>query len=615
MSRIRPSWYWMIPLLLLSFWLGARMLASDLFWNDEIWSLLQIGLPGDPLGTLEIWNALRTESLSPELPSYSMVLAGWVGLVGHSEAAARALSLLLGLLSAACTYRLGRDVAGGAGGLYAAALLAGSAVFVHYTHELRSYAVYILSACLLPWAYWLLLRRPGWRSAGLLVLATTFAAYTHILALITPAALSLYHLLFVRKNRAWLAAPAAMLAAAVLFLPWLVYLPSILAFSRESLKLDLALNAPELVGTLFVAFSSGNLMLLALLGLAALTGRDRPTLFGWTWLLGGLAVVLAVNAITPSFIHIRYLAALWPALALLGALGLLRLAERGIPAGWLVGVWLLVGGAAALTPDFFNSLPNSEPTTPRAGFVQALDLLGAYAGPDDVTVLHLSRPGDEYLQDVVLEYYLRDTPGTYFQMESASTNYFMLERDYRAAVDARVGNAPRVWALIVPDVPFSRRRSVVFDQLLQRAYAPCTQAGSPLLLARDDLHLLLYTRQPGTEPAALFHDGDIGVHNLLPLRPHGELLAAAAGWSVGPDVDVGLYSAALHIYDAGGALARQDDYGLPGEGFSCRYSALSLEGLSPGPYTAALLVYNWQTGERLAAADGQQIVELGSFTR
>jgi len=123
------AWFWLVPLLLLTTWLGARWLNADAIWHDEYWSLFNAGgAQYGPLTPAQIWERISLYD-APQAPGYYLLLGGWGSLVGWSAFADRALSLLFGVLAVAWAYRLGRDLVSARVGLYAGAVLGTSAFF------------------------------------------------------------------------------------------------------------------------------------------------------------------------------------------------------------------------------------------------------------------------------------------------------------------------------------------------------------------------------------------------------------------------------------------------------------------------------------------------------
>jgi hypothetical protein len=95
-----------------------------------------------------------------------------------------------------------------------------------------------------------------------------------------------------------------------------------------------------------------------------------------------------------------------------------------------------------------------------------------------------------------------------------------------------------------------------------------------------------------------------------------EVLPVLVGWSVAEDVSPYTYSVALHIEDGDQNLVAQADYGLPQQAFSCQETQLALDNLPPGEYAVYVIVYAWESGQRLegeAAEERGERLRLGTF--
>jgi hypothetical protein len=88
------------------------------------------------------------------------------------------------------------------------------------------------------------------------------------------------------------------------------------------------------------------------------------------------------------------------------------------------------------------------------------------------------------------------------------------------------------------------------------------------------------------------------------------------GWHRIPDLPPDTYSVGVHITNEAGELVKQVDYGLSNDAFSCRWSQINLDDLPPGAYSVQTIVYDWRSGERMPADDGQsdERVTIGHFT-
>jgi len=73
------------------------------------------------------------------------------------------------------------------------------------------------------------------------------------------------------------------------------------------------------------------------------------------------------------------------------------------------------------------------------------------------------------------------------------------------------------------------------------------------------------------------------------------------GYQRDPALAPDTYSIGIHLENANGELVQQVDYGLSNEPFSCRWSQLPLDNLAAGEYTVWMMVYQWQTFERMSA--------------
>lgn len=599
--RRRIPWG-ILPLLWLAFALGAHGLNADVLWFDEAKTVLYTGGgPFGPLSLAQVWDNLAT--VDPwQSPAYFLALNLWASLAGWSDFAARALSLLTGIVALAGLARLARDLFGQRTSFYATLVLASAPLYLHYLHEMRPYAQYALFTTLAVWAYWRWALAPAPRAwhGVLLWVGLAGLAWTHVLSLLTAFGLGAYHLLFVRKDRRWVQTVAIMAASAVSFLPWLGYILRVVGLAEA----DTARQAVALIGwpvleQTLMAFSGGGAGLgLALLGLAGLARRPHARLI-WTWLIVALASALTLSIIVPAFIHVRYVMSAWPALALLAGLGLATLAHERRALAWvLAGVWLATGLYAARDTRWFEQLANSRQNFARAGWLALVDEVAAHSRPGDGLILHSAPPEEEWSTD--------DTHNTYFHQVAAEVAhmerirpivYEASEAEYMALVEAVVAEMPLVWTAIVPEVPFTRRRDSFFRQLGQ------THDACGVVYDEGDMWLALYARRAEREPVAVF-DERISLTPLWPVP--GETSAGQLdillGWNM-HDVPSDTYSIGLHLIDPSQSLVAQADFGLPGGATACTRAVLNVADLPPGEYELHALIYDWRTGERLPAQD------------
>ena len=488
----RTSWWWLIPLLLLAAWLGARGLDADVIWVDEYHSLEDAGISYfGPLGPAGIWEKVGTRN-PWHAPGYFLALNAWSRAVGPEPPALRALSLFLGLLTIAWTYRLGRDLVGSRVGLYAAVVLGTSAFYVHFLHEMRVYTLFTLLSVFTTWCYFRIIhaaRPPWWVWLGF-GLGCAALPYTHYFATLPVVGLALYHLVFVQKDRRWWLVVGMMVLAALAFVPWLAVFLTV--FQETQVLENLApraLTAGDALVALTYYFSNGSYVLfLALAGLALLarSKRARALVFLAVTLL---LLLLLTNQIL-KIMHggrIRYLIALWPLCSLVVALGLLRLRQwRPLLAAGVLAVWVAFGLWNTVVTDISAGLDGGRYIFPMH---LAAREIKAHFQPGDVVVNYLPDEGLEAIQyERIASFYYIPMELAYLVEQSTATN--------RATWPARMAEhiallAPRdrIWIASMPDGQPSTLSD--FQAALLETHTLCEESYN-----RDGLTLDLFVTLP-----------------------------------------------------------------------------------------------------------------------
>lgn len=612
-----PLLFLVVLLLLLAAWLGARSLNADAIWYDEYWSIYDAGgAHYGPLSPAQIWE--RVGGRNPwHAPGYFFLLGAWGSFTGWTAFAARSLSLLVGLLTIAWTYRLGKAIASPLVGISAATLLGASALYASYLHELRAYTLYTLFTVVTLWAYWQVVfgkhkdATLGYQIA--LVLGALGLVYTHYFAALTAVAIAVYHLLFVRKDRGWWQVVMVMGASGILFLPWLsVMLQAIGLASADLGRQWRALDTSEILTTLLYAFGNGFVPLTLILCGAALFARTRAAGFAWFTALAVLVMGLVINLFLPVIAHIRYLIALWPVLSVVAAFGVERLARWRIRPAIILGVWIAAGIWNSVNPAFIDDLFRSihlrlfRPDLPWQIMTKEI---ADNVQSGDAVAFHI--PRDEWAVSNVFDYYMHPLPvqATFLEWLPG------LQEDgsYYAEAQSLLTDRARVWLGNEQNREPTFRLSEFQRALQEGGYVPCGR-----MMDAPNMSLDLYAMTPdccyppGNAPdTTLMHFGaGVALRSLksLEVRPDGNV-GVVLGWSVGRDFLYQNYSVALHVLDAEGNLAAQVDYGLPPDAYACRASHIPLAELAPGEYTLAVIVYNWSDGARLTG-----IVEAGGET-
>ncbi|MBI2909326.1 MAG: glycosyltransferase family 39 protein [Chloroflexi bacterium] len=322
----------------LAFAVRVFRLDHQSLWGDEIASVFMAGRP------LEAVAQGATIDIHP--PLYYYLLHFWMRVAGNSEFSVRFLSLVLGVLTVAVTFALGRRILGGKVGLLASLFLAMAPLQVYYSQETRMYtlaALLAVSSCylflrVLPHAH--AERGAGlWQRSGACwatyVAASTALLYAHYAGAAVLVAQSLTVFVLQRRRARYLLQwVAAHMVILLLFLPWLMIalgqlrshpgydplpLTGYIARTAAGFTLGLA-AAPEPWWA-----AVGLVWLLVAIGAVACgrQTRDAPSRLLAPWLVVPLASVLLISLLVKPFFEPRFLMPATPAFALLLAAGIM----------------------------------------------------------------------------------------------------------------------------------------------------------------------------------------------------------------------------------------------------------------------------------------------------
>lgn len=203
-------------------------IAARPIWYDEAFSILfaEKG-PAVILGAT-LASATGAGPAEPHPLGYLGLLWLWMQLFGRSPAAARLLSVLPGLGTVGLAFLLGRKLFDAPTGRAAMLFVALSPFQIHYSQEIRMYALMAFWLLLATYACVLAAQSGDWRWWLLFASAAALAQYTQTLAAFYLAPLALTP----AYRRDWSGLRGAMLAslaALLLYLPWLVHVPGLFA--------------------------------------------------------------------------------------------------------------------------------------------------------------------------------------------------------------------------------------------------------------------------------------------------------------------------------------------------------------------------------------------------
>lgn len=579
-----------IAVLLGSAVLGVVRMRELSFWYDEVAS---IDFTNDLIGTLR--------RFPDQMPAYFVMLRGWLSLVGQSEVAGRWLSLLFGLLALALTYRLARRYASPRAALLTLIVLASSAVFVRYYREMRTYTFLACLGTASMWFYleWLHRATPGRRRDGLAYVAVTgIMLYTHFFAGLLLAAQSLYTLLAMRRmgRRLWIALGLHAVTGALL-LPYLGFYFSGLNWVTSGGRHPAALTTAQGIDSLTRALTNDSLALFAVLALLALATRHRRMLtLALLWLGVPILALFAVHILViPVFVNPRYLLFVWPAMAVVMALGVETLDARGR--------WIAAGVLAAIgTGQVINNLPAALPgVLTDQPWREMFMTIGDEARPGDLVLTNMIDP-------VGLTGF-REPLAYYFRRYAPAGMAAPVELDvppYPTDLPQRLEKSTGTWLLITDGEPNERGQEAI--RALRRAgYAEC--------------RTWEYTHKTSLAEwqrvAGPFYDfGQTIEVQRAPLN------AAAEKYRPGDPIELALgfraerqppinYSVGLYVFDARGQVVNQQDgppanqqtaTWQPGQTFCGTYRFVAPT--TPGRYEVRAAVYDSMSGQRLSVEPG-----------
>ncbi len=356
-------------LILLGLILRLIRLDFQPLWWDEGYSVWFAGLP------LADMVRLTAEDIHP--PLYYALLHPWSALLGLSPVALRLFSALAALASIPLAYLAGRDMEDRWTGLIAAAFVAVNGFAIFYSQEIRMYGLAGVFSLAALWTGWRWAQPGAKRRFGIAYTLSILAGmYTLYYFALLALAQTIWVMWMARDRwRAWFIALAA---AALLYLPWLIYAgPKLLEYVAYKVVQDndQPLSLLPYFGRHLSAFAVGHLegslsplwpwALLLLLPPAialVLSLRSSPShppapspsrpLAYLTLALALPLIVGFIQQLRAPFIPDRFERVLLfaaPALWLLIAIGLRRLAKEALPAAIITAILLVIANAASLT--------------------------------------------------------------------------------------------------------------------------------------------------------------------------------------------------------------------------------------------------------------------------
>jgi mannosyltransferase len=364
--------HWLIGLIALAIVVGSvlRFITDSHIWLDEA---LTIEISGRHLP--QLFSALRHDG-SP--PLYYLLLHFWMEVFGNGDFAVRAMSGVLSVATIPLAWFAGRRVALVAArfghiephavdrtGAAVLLLFATSPYAIRYGTETRMYSLFVFLVLLFAIVLARALEQPRLRRWAAVTAVTAALAYTHYWTLLMLGTVAIFLLLQAHRRPHYrslcLKAFYSMLAAGVLFLPWLPTF--VFQMLHTGTPWAAPVHAEVLLDTVFSwagpasagALLALVLLLMAFLGYSArpagdglhvqLTGRVPGRYLVVMWLVP-LVLAYGAYAFGGSAYAERYTGISLPPFLLLAGLGIGLLPSRATVTGLLalISVLGLVGG-------------------------------------------------------------------------------------------------------------------------------------------------------------------------------------------------------------------------------------------------------------------------------
>lgn len=621
-ARLLETGRWPMLLILgLAALLRAYNLSGQSLWADEGNSAV--------MARRTLVEIAQRTALDIHPPLYYWLLKGWTAMFGASEAGLRSLSVALGVGLVYLVGLLGWRFFSPRAGLIAAFITAIAPLQVYYAQEARMYMLLAFVTTLTALAALFYVRCQGWGTAQVVyVIAATAGLYTHYAYPLILVAINLSVPAGLRASgsllRRWLLLQVIPLA---LYLPWLpVAWRQVTTWPSEREAMSLPETLGVISNTLLFGlswpfepglFSGVFLGLVLLLTLWPGLNKKPPALIlVWLWFL--LPAALTAVIFSPAFLKFLLVAA--PALALLLALAIERLALLALPgrpawAGYLAGGGLLLAVAVASLVSLYHYY--ADPAYARDDYRSIAGFIKALSGPTDAVILHA-----EGQQDVF--------------------NYYFFEDGASSPLEAAVYPLPR-------RRPLDKAATVVeLEQIARQAkniyavYWAGRQADpSGLIETWLDTHLYkafdrwygnvrlaAYASPPPGAPVLTPVDARLGQHirltgyGLHPDQPApGGILQVTLAWTA----DAALaedYTVFIQVLDGANHLVGQRDAPLltaaPGQGIPDKHGVFIEPGTPPGRHRLIAGLYHAGTGQRLPVSAGNEtsradFIDLGEI--
>lgn len=454
-NRFKESQTRVILILFVALLVRLIGIASRPIWYDEAFSILfaEKGLGQMLYGTLA---PTGTGSADIHPLGYYTLLWGWMKVFGESLIATRMLSVLAGLVTVYLVHQISKELFDSKTAETAMLISALVPFQVHYSQEIRMYAFLALWLLLATFSYLHGSKTGNWRWWLLFVISSALAQYTHNLAAFFLIPLAVTPL----RKRDWRTFRFILISgliAILLYLPWLIQLPS--QFAKVDQAYWVTKPGVSDIFTLLLVFTANT---------------PLPD----TWVLPALIIAILVIAIgtmqtfrkiigvdKTNGLWVLYLSFAPPVLLFLFSQWIPVYIERALlPSGAFFCIWLawilhktdlsnagrklLIGLlAVAFTAGIYQHVTyHGFPYGPFGGLTT---YLRANVEPEDL-IIHsnkLSMLPAMYFDRTLPQTFIGDPPGSATDTLAPATQQ-VLEIEAETDIRSAVSDAERVWYIV-----------------------------------------------------------------------------------------------------------------------------------------------------------------------
>lgn len=447
----------LIAILLIAVALRLLAITSRPLWYDEAFAVLfaQKGFSAMLYGTL---TPVGDAAADVHPLAYYSTLWGWMSLFGSSPLSVRILSVIFGVATLLVARQLARQLFGDSTADFVAFLIAISPFQVHYSQEIRMYAMLALFLIAATLFLWRAIKHRKWYWWVLFSIAAALAQYTHNLAFIYLLPLAFSPALFRKWSDLGLTFLAG-LGSLVLYLPWLLQVqgqiakvhqaywtsrPTFARIMTALLSYVTNLPIPEKWLPLAVFITLLTVVLAGWQSVRAFRSGDVNIAYGiWMFYLAfsPLVLLFLISQIQPVFIERALLPSGVAFLMWIGWAFFSTKMPRIIRAGifGLLFIGMLLGVVQHLVYVDF----------PYGPYEAMTDYLDEHVGINDVIVHSnkLTMLPSVYFNDTLSQKYVTDPPGSGADTLALPTQE-ILDLVAEPSVEAAVDDIDKVWFII-----------------------------------------------------------------------------------------------------------------------------------------------------------------------